>query len=41
MAYKTGDVVTYGGKQYQCIAPGHTSQAGWTPDVVPAPWKPL
>jgi hypothetical protein len=40
VAYKTGDVVTYGGKQYQCLQ-GHTSQAGWTPDVVPALWKPL
>ena len=40
VAYKTGDVVTYGGQQYSCVQ-GHTSQAGWTPDVVPALWKPL
>lgn len=37
VAYKVDDVVTYGSAQYRCVQ-GHTSQAGWTPDVVPALW---
>lgn len=34
-AYKAGDHVTYKGATYRVIQP-HTSQAGWTPDAVPA-----
>ncbi len=32
-----GDVVTYNGTTYRCLQ-SHTSQAGWTPPVVPALW---
>jgi hypothetical protein len=35
-----GDVVTYGGLTYRCLQ-SHTSQAGWTPPVVPALWLAL
>jgi chitinase len=38
-AYATGAVVTYNGASYVCVQ-GHTSQAGWTPDAVPALWSP-
>ncbi len=39
VAYKVGDIVTYtpDGKRYRCLQ-AHTSQAGWTPPVVPALW---
>jgi hypothetical protein len=37
-SYNIGDVVTYNGQDYECIQ-AHTSQAGWTPTVVPALWK--
>ncbi|MVP01590.1 glycosyl hydrolase family 18 protein [Paenibacillus lutrae] len=37
-AYKTGDVVTYSGSNYECIQ-GHTSLTGWEPSNVPALWK--
>jgi hypothetical protein len=33
--YKVGDVVTYQGSSYRVLQ-AHTSQAGWTPPVVPA-----
>ena len=35
MAYAVGDRVQHGGILYKC-AQAHTSQAGWTPDSVPA-----
>jgi len=40
VAYKVGDIVTYtpDGKRYRCLQ-AHTSQAGWTPPVVPALWQ--
>jgi hypothetical protein len=38
VAYKVNDIVTYQGKTYKCLQ-AHTSQAGWTPSVVPALWK--
>lgn len=34
-AYKTGERVTYKGAVYRVVQ-AHTSQAGWTPDVVAA-----
>jgi len=37
VAYATGAVVTFDGATFQCIQ-GHTSQADWTPSVVPALW---
>ncbi len=37
-AYKTGDLVTYGGKTYKCIQ-GHTALTGWEPPIVPALWQ--
>lgn len=37
VAYKIDDEVTYGGHLYRCLQ-AHTSQAGWTPPVVPALW---
>lgn len=37
VAYEVGDQVTYLGVTYQCLQ-AHTSQAGWTPTVVPALW---
>lgn len=33
VAYVAGEVVSYRGTQYQVIAPGHTSQSDWTPDI--------
>lgn len=36
--YAVGDHVTYLGVEYVCIQ-AHTSQAGWTPPVVPALWS--
>lgn len=36
--YTTGDRVQYDSQLYACVQ-GHTSQAGWTPDAVPALWK--
>jgi chitodextrinase len=38
VAYKIGDRVTYNGSNYECRQ-SHTSQAGWTPEVVPALWQ--
>jgi hypothetical protein len=38
VAYKVGDVVTYGGNSYRCLQ-AHTSQAAWTPVAVPALWQ--
>jgi hypothetical protein len=35
--YTAGDRRRYGEKLYKC-AQGHTSQADWTPDAVPALW---
>lgn len=40
VAYKVGDIVTYQGIEYRCLQ-AHTSQAGWTPPVVPALWQRL
>ncbi|QJC53972.1 chitin-binding protein [Paenibacillus albicereus] len=37
IAYKVGDLVTYGGKTYSCRQP-HTSLAGWEPATTPALW---
>lgn len=37
-AYKVGDMVSYGGKNYKCIQP-HTSLTGWEPSNVPALWQ--
>jgi peptidoglycan/xylan/chitin deacetylase (PgdA/CDA1 family) len=39
VSYKTGDLVSYGGSVYVCIQ-SHTSEPGWTPDVVAALWSP-
>jgi chitinase len=39
-AYTVGDRVTYNGRAYTCRQ-SHTSQPGWTPEVVPALWQPL
>ena len=36
-AYAVGDRVKYNGLLYRCVQ-AHTSQADWTPDVVPALW---
>ena len=36
-AYRVGDLVTFNGNVYQCIQ-AHTSQADWSPPVVPALW---
>lgn len=36
-AVKVGDLRTHGGKTYRCLQ-AHTTQAGWTPDAVPALW---
>ena len=36
-AYAVGDRVKYDGLLYRCVQ-AHTSQADWTPDVVPALW---
>jgi len=35
MSYAADDLIAYGGTLYQVIT-GHTSQADWTPDAVPA-----
>lgn len=35
VSYAIGDLVSYGTTLYRCVQ-AHTSQAGWTPDVVPA-----
>ena len=35
MSYAADDLIAYGGTLYQVIT-GHTSQAGWEPDTVPA-----
>lgn len=37
--YSAGIIVRYESKIYEVIAPGHTSQADWTPDVTPALFK--
>lgn len=37
VAYKVNDLVVYQGSNYRCLQ-AHTSQAGWTPPVVPALW---
>ena len=37
MQYTVGDRVQYNGLLYRCVQ-AHTSQADWTPDVVPALW---
>jgi len=39
-AYAVNDEVTYEGFTYKCLQ-AHTSQAGWTPVVVPALWQKL
>lgn len=36
-SYAVGDRVKYNGLLYRCVQ-AHTSQADWTPDVVPALW---
>lgn len=36
-AYAIGDRIKYNGLLYRCVQ-AHTSQADWTPDVVPALW---
>ncbi len=40
VAYKVGDVVTYGGAEYECRQ-SHTAQVGWEPPKVLALWLPL
>jgi hypothetical protein len=35
VSYKAGDLVSHDGKLYKVVQP-HTSQPGWSPDVVPA-----
>ncbi|WP_373426164.1 carbohydrate-binding protein [Paenibacillus radicibacter] len=37
VAYKVGDLVSYGGSTYQCLQ-AHTSLTGWEPANVPALW---
>lgn len=37
IAYKVGDLVTYGGKTYRCLQ-AHTSRAGWTPTAAVSLW---
>lgn len=37
VAYKAGDLVTYGGKTYRCLT-AHASQAAWTPTAAPSLW---
>ncbi|MBP1920849.1 carbohydrate-binding protein [Youngiibacter multivorans] len=34
--YSAGTIVKYESNLYEVIAPGHTSQADWTPDATPA-----
>ena len=36
--YKTGDLVSYNGKNYKCLQ-SHTSLPGWEPSNVPALWS--
>lgn len=36
--YVKGQRVRYGGRLYRLIPETHHSQAGWTPDLVPAVW---
>jgi len=38
VGYIVGQLVTYEGLTYSCLQ-AHTSQAGWTPPVVPALWQ--
>lgn len=38
IAYVIGDIVTFNGVRYRCRQ-AHTSQAGWSPPVVPALWE--
>jgi chitodextrinase len=38
--YVTGDRMAYDGRVYRVLQ-GHTSQADWTPDIVPALYAPL
>ncbi|SEN14635.1 glycosyl hydrolase family 18 protein [Lihuaxuella thermophila] len=38
VAYKTGDIVTYGGSTYKCLQ-SHTSLPGWEPPNAPALWS--
>src|SRR5260370_24731508 len=38
--YATGALVMFNGVEYKCIQ-GHTSQVGWEPPDVPAPWQPV
>lgn len=40
VSYTAGDVVTYGGAEYECRQ-SHTSQVGWEPPNVLALWLPL
>ena len=40
VAYTIGDIVTYGGSEYECRQ-SHTSQVGWEPPNVLALWLPL
>jgi hypothetical protein len=40
VAYKVGDVVAYGGAEYECRQ-SHTAQVGWEPPKVLALWLPL
>jgi hypothetical protein len=37
--YSASDIVKYESNLYEVIAPGHTSQADWTPDATPALFK--
>ena len=37
--YRAGDFVSYGGEVFECVE-AHTSEANWSPPVVPALWKP-
>jgi hypothetical protein len=39
IVYSTGDIREFGMIPYRCIT-GHTSQADWTPDALPALWTP-
>ena len=38
--FKIGQVVAHNNQLYRCIQ-GHSAQAGWTPDAVPALWRAL
>lgn len=38
VGYVVGQIVTYQGLTYKCLQ-AHTSQAGWTPPIVPALWQ--